>query len=124
MLLSVPLAASHAHLSAGAITVIVIAAVSAWVIIATALPTRECPRCHGGRIQFTRHWLTGKARARPCRRCSGTGRVPRLGARTIHRLIWSATREKGASHVGPDRPEVARKARDHHRTTGGGARDV
>jgi DnaJ-class molecular chaperone len=72
----------------------VAAAAVVYVLVAVARPTHPCPRCHGDRIQFTRHWLTGKARTRPCRRCSGTGRVPRFGARTIHRLIWSVRQEK------------------------------
>ena len=88
------LAASHPHIHAGILAMLAVAAVSIWAIVATALPTRKCPRCKGDRVQFTKHWLTGKARTRPCRRCSGTGRAPRLGARTIHRLIWSATRER------------------------------
>jgi hypothetical protein len=94
MMLPLALAASHPHISSGTITVIVVAAISSWVLIAVALPTRKCGRCHGDRVQFTKHWLTGKARTRPCRRCSGTGRTPRLGARTVHRLIWSAARER------------------------------
>ena len=94
MLLPLALAASHVHISAGAVALAVTGAVVLYVLVAIARPTRKCGRCHGERVQFTRHWLTGKARTRPCRRCSGTGRVPRFGARTIHRLIWSVRRER------------------------------
>ena len=88
------LAGSHAHLSPAHVALAVAAAVVVYVLVAIALPAHTCARCRGERIQFTRHWLTGKARTRPCKRCSGTGRVPRFGARTIHRLIWSVRREQ------------------------------
>ena len=92
LLLPLVLAATHPHLRpaqlALAVTVVV------YVLVAVALPTRRCPRCRGERLQFTRHRLTGKARTLPCRRCSGTGRVPRIGGRTIHRLIWSVRQER------------------------------
>jgi hypothetical protein len=66
----------------------------AYVLVVIAKPTKRCGRCHGDRIQFTRHWLTGKARTRPCRRCSGTGRTPWPLARTVHRNIWAVRRER------------------------------
>jgi hypothetical protein len=97
MLLPSVLAVSHANLTAGTIALVGAGAAVVYVLVAVALPTRRCGRCHGDRVQFTRHWLTGRARTRPCRRCSGTGRVPRLGGRTIHRLIWSVRGERDRS---------------------------
>jgi hypothetical protein len=88
------LAASHPQLRAGGLALAVAAVAAICVLVAIARPTHPCPRCDGERIRFTRTWLTGKARIRPCRRCSGTGRVPRVGARTIHRLIWSIRHER------------------------------
>jgi len=88
------LASSHPHLRPAQLALAAVAAAVIYVLVAIALPTRKCGRCGGDRIQFTRHWLTGKARTRPCKRCSGTGRTPRFGGRTIHRLIWSARQER------------------------------
>jgi hypothetical protein len=87
LLLPVVLAGSHPHLRPASIALAVIAAAAVYVLVAIALPTHRCGRCRGERIQFTRHWWTGRARTCPCRRCSGTGRVQRIGGRTIHRLI-------------------------------------
>ena len=88
------LAGSHPHVSAGTVALAVTCAAVIYVLVAIASPTRTCPRCGGDRIQFTRHWLTRRVRTRPCRRCSGTGRTPRFGGRTIHRVIWLIRQER------------------------------
>ena len=85
------LASSHPHLQPAGIALLA-AALVVYGLVAVALPTHQCPRCHGKRVRFIK--VSGKTRTRPCRRCSGTGRTPRLGARTIHRLIWSVRSER------------------------------
>jgi hypothetical protein len=93
MLPSVP-AGSHPHLHPAVLALLLAAAAAGYVVLAVTRPTRRCWRCGGDRIRFIRHWITGKARTRSCRRCSGTGRIPRLGGRIIHRLIWSIRHER------------------------------
>jgi hypothetical protein len=65
LLLPIVLAAGHPHLRPAQLALAVTAAVVVYVLAAVALPTRKCPRCDGDRIQFTRHWLTGKAAPAP-----------------------------------------------------------
>ena len=83
-----PLLASH--LPAGLLAVAVLVLAAGYVALALARPTRRCPRCHGERITRTR-W---RHRIRPCRRCSATGRAPRLLAPVIHRTYWLVKHEK------------------------------
>lgn len=68
----------------------VLAAAIGYVLLALARPTRRCPRCHGERVMITR-W---RKRIRPCRRCSGTGRAPRLLGPLIHRTYWTIRHER------------------------------
>lgn len=82
------------HLHPAVIAFAVIATTVLYAALAVASPARTCPRCHGERVRVTRHWLTRKTRTRPCRKCSGTGRAPRFGARTLHALIWSVRHER------------------------------
>ncbi|HEX9520516.1 MAG TPA: hypothetical protein VF940_30585, partial [Streptosporangiaceae bacterium] len=77
---------SHQHIHWPAVVLILVLLAAAAILIAWSKPTRRCPRCHGQRVQITRHWLTGRQHTRPCRRCSSTGRVPRLGGAALHRL--------------------------------------
>ena len=83
-----PLLASH--LSPGAVALVLLALAAGYVALALARPTRRCPRCHGERITRTR-W---RHRIRPCRRCSATGRAPRLLAPVIHRTYWTIRHER------------------------------
>jgi hypothetical protein len=81
-------------MSAGALTVALVAAVVLYALVALARPTRACRRCNGERVSTRRLWLTGRSRMAPCRRCPATGHVPWLGARTIYRLIRSVKNER------------------------------
>ncbi len=68
----------------------VLGAVIGYVLLALSRPTRRCPRCKGERVTLTR-W---RHRIRPCRRCSGTGRAPRLLGPLIHRTYWTIRHER------------------------------
>ena len=83
-----PLLASH--LSPGVVALVLLALGAGYVALALARPTRRCPRCHGERITRTR-W---RHRIRPCRRCSATGRAPRLLGPLIHRTYWLIRNER------------------------------
>lgn len=64
-------------------------------------PIRACPRCRGTRVSRG----TGR-RAGMCRRCTGTGRIRRLGATAVHRFYWSAL---GDRHGQRRRDKIARR---------------
>ena len=83
-----PLLASH--LNPGLVVLVLLALAAGYVLLALARPTRRCPRCSGERITRTR-W---RHRIRPCRRCTGTGRAPRLLAPVIHRTYWLVKHER------------------------------
>jgi hypothetical protein len=78
-------AAGHA---ANPITVILllITAAAGYAVSLYLWPIRACPRCRGTRVSQRG---TGR-RISTCRRCSGTGRIRRLGATAVHRFYWSA----------------------------------
>ena len=78
------------HLNLGLLVLILLALAAGYVLLALATPTRTCPRCRGERVTITR-W---RHRIRPCRRCSGTGRAPRLLAPLIHRTYWLIRHER------------------------------
>ena len=84
------LLAPASHLSAGVLVLAVLAAATGYVLLALARPTRTCPRCKGERVTLTRL----RRRIRPCRRCSGTGRAPRLLGPLIHRTYWTIRHER------------------------------
>ena len=83
-----PVAAAATGHAADPITVILlIIAVGAGYAVSLYLwPIRNCPRCHGTRINPG----STSRRASMCRRCSGTGRIRRIGATAVHRFYWSA----------------------------------
>ena len=83
-----PLLASH--LGPGVVALVLLALAAGYVAVALARPTRRCPRCKGERVMITR-W---RHRIRPCRRCTGTGRAPRLLAPIIHRTYWLIRHER------------------------------
>ncbi len=83
-----PLLASH--LTPGVVVLVLLALAAGYVLLALARPTRRCPRCNGQRVMVTR-W---RARYRPCRRCSATGRAPRRLAPVIHRTYWLVKHER------------------------------
>jgi len=81
-------AAAPAGHAADPITVIllIIAAAAGYAVSLYFWPWRNCPRCHGTRVN------PGSTRRRHgrCTRCSGTGRTRRIGATAVHRFYWSA----------------------------------
>ncbi|MDA8321418.1 MAG: hypothetical protein M0030_16660 [Actinomycetota bacterium] len=83
-----PLLASH--LSPGLVVLVLLALAAGYVALALARPTRRCPRCRGERVMTTRI----RHRIRACRRCSATGRAPRLLAPVIHRTYWLVKYER------------------------------
>jgi hypothetical protein len=73
------------HASPVALALAVLAALAVYAAVCLVSPTRRCPKCHGQRVIVK----AGK-RPKPCERCRRTGgRVPRIGAATIHRWLWS-----------------------------------
>jgi hypothetical protein len=78
-------AAGHA---ANPVTVILllIAAAAGYAVSLYVWPIRACPRCRGTRVSQR----GTSRRIGTCRRCSGTGRIRRIGATAVHRLYWSA----------------------------------
>ena len=71
------------------LALILAAAAVIYCAVALARPVHRCPRCHGRRVVVRK----GK-RPKPCDRCKGHGRVPRLGAAAIHRFFWSVRGEQ------------------------------
>jgi hypothetical protein len=92
LLLAAAPASGHLHPASLIIAAIVAAVV--YVLVVVIKPTKRCGLCRGERVVFTTHWLTGKSRVIPCRRCSGTGRTPWPLARSIHRNIWAVRKER------------------------------
>ncbi len=78
------------HLPAWLLAVAVLVLAAGYVLLTLARPTRRCPRCEGQRISRTR-W---RKRIVPCRRCSGTGRAPRMLGPLIHRTYWLIRSER------------------------------
>jgi DnaJ-class molecular chaperone len=65
--------------------VVVMAAVGAvgYLLLVRVSPITRCPSCKGKRVR------TSGRKARPCRRCKGTGKAARRGARLVHRTARS-----------------------------------
>jgi hypothetical protein len=72
------------------VVLVLLALAIGYVVLALARPTRTCPRCKGERVMITRL----RHRIRPCRRCSATGRAPRLLGPLIHRTYWLVRHER------------------------------
>lgn len=53
----------------------------AWTLACLVSPTCRCLRCGGSKVE-----RKGR-RVRPCRRCKGTGRAYRRGARLVHKTV-------------------------------------
>ena len=67
------------------ILLIVLAAAVGYVASVYVFPFRQCGRCGGSGSTRRRFDL--------CKRCTGTGRVHRPGARQVHRAVLSARSE-------------------------------
>ena len=81
-------AADAPGINRGAIAIVVLAFLGAYVVACIAWPWTSCARCQNGKLRSP----TGKA-WRDCPRCAGTGRKVRLGRR-----LWSGyadIRERG-----------------------------
>lgn len=85
---------SHPHLSIPVIVLGLLAAAAVSLLVAFAKPTRACPYCGGERVLHCKEWPSGRELTLPCKRCSVTGRVPRWGAVTVHRLYWAIRAER------------------------------
>ncbi len=81
---------SHQHIHWPAVVLILVLLAAAAILIAWSKPTRRCPRCHGQRVQITRHWLTGRQHTRPCRRCSSPPLLVRPRGKEPHAMITPA----------------------------------
>jgi hypothetical protein len=74
------------HVGAGGLVrlALVLAAIAViYAVVVLVRPVGRCPRCHGRRV------IVRRARPRSFARCEGHGRVPRPGAKAIHRFFWS-----------------------------------
>lgn len=76
-------------------TVLLLAAVSIafWLVSLWLHPYRPCPRCSAHAVKrggSGRNRGSGKRSFGSCRKCDGTGRVRRIGARAVHRSIEAA----------------------------------
>ncbi len=78
--------AAAGHADPITVILLVLAAAAGYAVFLYFWPWRNCPRCHGTRVN------RGSTRRRIgiCKRCSGTGRTRRIGATTVHRFYWSA----------------------------------
>ena len=65
-------------------------ALTVYLLVVAARPTRSCRRCHGKRV--VQHWLTRKYMA--CPRCRATGRQYRFGATAVHRFLQIVKSER------------------------------
>lgn len=65
-------------------------ALVAWALAVLVFPHGRCRRCRGQRFVVRRRGLAGRRQRGNCPRCKGSGKAPRLGARTVHRLLWLA----------------------------------
>jgi DnaJ-class molecular chaperone len=64
-------------------TLLVIAALAAWVGWLYLAPFGRCGKCGGaGTVK------SGKRRVKVCPRCNGRRRVQRRGSRTVHRIAF------------------------------------
>jgi hypothetical protein len=80
----------HHAMTAGTIlrlVLLAIAALTVYVLIVLAHPTKRCGKCKGRRVIIPAPGKRG--RAKPCARCKVTGRHYRFGATAIHRFRWS-----------------------------------
>jgi hypothetical protein len=75
--------ASHGHINAGAVVLVLAALAVVWLVRAWLWPFAPCRWCKGRKTN------RGSTRKRfgNCRRCGGTGHRIRFGARTVHRAI-------------------------------------
>ena len=85
-------------------------AVAALLILGHALrvitsPQRTCRRCNGQRVRVRNHWLTGRPKPRPCKRCRATGLTPRLGARWLHQSLATIRAERADNRRHDDQQE-------------------
>jgi hypothetical protein len=81
-------AASHPHVKPGDVVLALVVTAAIAALVGLARPTKPCGRCHGERVAIEKHWLIGHTRTRRAPPLLRTGRVPRVGARTMHRLSW------------------------------------
>lgn len=58
-------------------------ALAVYVLVVWLRPLHRCPRCEGGKVVQSGRGM------KPCRRCKGTGKAARLGARLVHRAVRS-----------------------------------
>ncbi len=78
--------AAAGHADPITVILLIIAIGAGYAVSLYIWPVRACPRCHGTRVSRS---STGR-RISTCRRCSGTGRIRRIGATAVHRFYWSA----------------------------------
>ena len=68
---------------------------AAWTGSLLVYPFGKCWRCRGRRVLIVK----GRRKARKCWACKGTGRMQRIGSRTVHRIRrtvvagWQARKE-------------------------------
>jgi hypothetical protein len=69
------------------LTLIALAALVAYCLLALVKPTRKCGRCKGA-PRRSKRWLGLFGPMGKCRRCKGKRRHPRRGAQLVHRFAW------------------------------------
>ena len=77
------LALGYGQAGPGGLVLAVLALAAWWFVSRWRWPYRPCPRCQGS----GRNRGSNRRRHGDCKRCGGTHRVQRPGARLVHRAI-------------------------------------